>query len=268
MYKESEIVLLIPHYNNFSGLLKSVNSIDEESNIDVLVVDDGSVESTINEELLFESCPNDVNINIIYNTHNRGIEIVLNQGLEFIKSRNYRFIARLDCGDINLKNRLTIQSEYLKRHPEVGIVGSFVRFNDTNGKHLYDLKLPTSNIDIQNKIYFNSMFLHPAIMITNRVLSKVNNYPIKYPAAEDYAFIFQILKFYKGANIDEFLVICEVNPNGISISRRKVQVKSRIMVILDNFKFGYYPIVGLIRNMLLLILPYGLILYLKKMKIK
>lgn len=64
-----------------------------------------------------------------------------------------------------------------------------------------------------------------------------------------------MIKNNRVANIPEYLVECVVDPDGISGKQRKKQVLSRIQVILDNFYFGYYPIMGLIRSFILLIIP-------------
>jgi hypothetical protein len=44
----------------------------------------------------------------------------------------------------------------------------------------------------------------------------------------------------------------------VSGKKRKQQVLNRINVIKDNFYFGFYPIYGLIRNIILLIIPRNL----------
>ena len=38
----SNIIVLIPHYNNLIGLKKTIASINEDISIDILVIDDGS----------------------------------------------------------------------------------------------------------------------------------------------------------------------------------------------------------------------------------
>lgn len=267
---KSEVICIIPHYNNFKGLLRSIRSIDEIIKIDVLIIDDGSNSNLIDESILENSKPKNVNLNIIYNHRNSGIENVLNDALKYIKKNlnNYKFIARLDCGDLNSKNRFKIQADFLKFHRKVGIVGTYVSFIDLEGKHTYNLKLPISHNNIMRNIYINSMFIHPTIMFRKEVLNIVGNYPTKFSAAEDYAFFFEILKSFEGANIPEYLVFCEINPNGISISKRNQQIKSRILIILKNFKFGIYPIYGLIRSFFLLIVPYRIILFIKKLTLK
>ncbi len=113
-------------------------------------------------------------------------------------------------------------------------------------------------------MYLNSMLIHPAIMFSSEILDVIGVYSLNYKSAEDYAFFFAISKRYKMANIPAYLTQIEINENGISLQKRQQQVKCRIKIIKENFYFGFYPIYGLIRNYVLLYLPYGFILFLKK----
>ena len=195
---------------------------------------------------------------------NKGIEYALNLGLQLAKNKLYRFIARLDCGDLCVPKRFQTQRDFLERHQKIGMVGSNVSFLDIKGVHQYDLRLPTADSEIRKKMYLNAMFIHPTIMLKGEVLKTVGKYPTQYKAAEDYAFFFEILKEFEVANIDEILVLCELNPKGISMTRRRSQIISRIKIILKHFYFGYFPIIGLMRNLFLLVLPYRVVLTLKR----
>lgn len=261
----NKILVLIPYYNNIEGLLKSLQSIDADEKTDVLIVDDGS-KIALDKDLISESFK--ANGKILYKIleKNEGIELALNHGLKIAQTQNYEYIARLDCGDICLGKRFQIQSQFLKENPAIKIVGSNVLAVDCNDKFLYAINLPLHHEDIQNKMYFNSMLIHPAIMFCTSILETIGYYPTKYKSAEDYAFFFAILKKYKMANLKEYLTQIEINEKGISLQKRQQQVKSRIQIIKDNFYFGWYPVYGLFRNYVLLILPYSIILAIKKMK--
>ncbi|NHM07783.1 glycosyltransferase [Flavobacterium sp. CYK-4] len=259
-------VLLIPHYNNPTGLLNSLKSIGVDQAIDILVVDDGSRQNRIDEALLNAAFRGQGEISYEYLPQNKGIEYALNRGLEIIQSRGYQWIARLDCGDICLGNRFRLQQEFLEQHPEVKIVGTNVTAADTEGKFLYHICMPETATEIANKMYFNSMLIHPTVMFSAEVLQTVGFYPTRYKWAEDYAFFFEIVQKHQAANIGQYLSQIEINDSGISISKRKIQVRSRIAVIRKHFYFGFYPIYGLLRNYILLYVPYKVIFFIKKFK--
>ncbi|RAV29408.1 glycosyltransferase [Sinomicrobium soli] len=261
--KKSDLLLLIPHFNNPQGLLRSLKSVKEKEPLDVLVVDDGSTEGRIDDAVIAQNVSSNLNINYCYLDGNRGIEHALNKGLAYAYDRGYTFIARLDCGDVCVPDRFAIQKSFLQKNKDIGIVGSFVRFLDMNNKFVYNLELPVNNESIQKKMFLNSMFIHPTIMFRREVLDKVREYPVNYKAAEDYAFFFEVLKYYKGANIPEYLVFCEINPYGLSIRKRKEQVKNRIKLIIRNFRFRWYAVYGLIRNIIICLVPYRIVLFVK-----
>ena len=267
MKKKSDVLLLIPHYNNFEGLLRSLKSIKEDQVIDVLIVDDGSIKDTIKEDKLDINELSDLNLLFIYLDSNQGIEHALNKGIDYFKANEeYEFLARLDCGDLCGKNRFLIQKELLISNPKLGIVGSNIKFVDLEGNFVYYLNLPEADKDIRKGMFKNAMFIHPSIMIKRIIFNKVKYYPTTYPAAEDYAFFFEILKYFEGANINQYLVTCELNPDGISIKKRKVQLRSRLQLIKENFYFGFYPIYGFTRNILLYMLPFKFVACLKRLR--
>jgi hypothetical protein len=49
----------------------------------------------------------------------------------------------------------------------------------------------------------------------------------------------------------EVLLDYIIDGNSISTKKRKLQVANRIKIIIDNFRFGFYPVYGLIRSCIL-----------------
>lgn len=260
--KRNRVILLIPHYKNLKGLMTSISSIDKDEYLDILIVDDGS-NLEIDEKKLSAAFLGNGNVYFQYLKENKGIEIALNTGLEFILNKNYIYTARLDCGDICIKERFKTQELFLDSNTDISLVGSNVDFLDTKGNLIYTLKVPEKDKQIRNKMFINAMHIHPTIMFRNSIISKTGQYPINYKAAEDYAFFFNVIKFFKVANINKVLVKCEINPNGISTILRKKQALNRVKLIAKNFYFGFYPIYGLLRSSLLFIVPLSILIKLK-----
>lgn len=261
--KKNNVILLIPHYKNIEGLYVSLSSIDKNENLDILIVDDGS-NITIDEDKLKLSFLGKGQVFFEYLEENSGIEIALNKGLNFILNKKYKYTARLDCGDICIKDRFNIQENFLEANQDIALVGTNVNFLDTEGKLLYTLTVPEKDKQIRKKMFINAMHIHPTIMFRNSILKTIGLYPVAYKAAEDYAFFFNVINSFKVANINKVLVKCEINPNGISTLLRKKQAKNRIKLILKNFYFGFYPIYGLLRSFLLYVTPLGVLIRLKR----
>ncbi|WP_031426876.1 glycosyltransferase [Flavimarina sp. Hel_I_48] len=264
MSSKAEIAILIPHFNNPQGLLKSIKSIQEDIALDVIIVDDGSTNERINEVALdiFEN--ELLKLHYIYLSKNSGIENALNTGLNYILNRSYSFIARLDCGDLCVSHRFAIQKKVLCADKALGLVGTYVKYINLEGEVVHSFKTPTSYGEVRNKMHINSMFVHPTVMIKREVVENVGLYPYGYPAAEDFAYFFKIIKTYKAFNIPQYLLYYEINPNGISLSRRKEQLNSRFKILKEEFYWGFYPCYGIVRNFIISKLPYSLIHKLKK----
>lgn len=246
----TNLIVLIPHYNNFNELLKSILSIDEEVGVDILIVDDGSTTSLINESVLNKA----YSLGKIYYKYldsNSGIEVALNTGLSEILKLDYEFIGRLDSGDYCRKNRFTRQLGHFSVNNDLYLLGTWANMISPKGELLFVLKHPSDYKSIQKKMYFNSMFVHPSTVFKTEVLSEIGFYPTEFKAAEDYAFFFNIVKRFKAENLPEALLDYVVDDNSISSLKRKLQIQSRIRIILKHFYIGVYPIVGVIRNSIL-----------------
>ncbi|MDR9399965.1 MAG: glycosyltransferase [Psychroflexus sp.] len=252
---------MIPHYNNLGGLKDSIKSIDESINADIVIVDDGSKIKPQKKDIEYSHG----NIFIIKLPQNAGIEHALNTGLSFIKKQGYEFTGRLDCGDLCKKNRFKKQINYLRKHKKIVLVGGWVNVIDSKGHKKYITKHPSKHKEISKKMYLNSMFVHPSVLFKTSILDKIGVYPTHYKAAEDYAFFFNVVKKFKTANLEEVLIDYIIDDNSISSQKRKIQVKSRIRVILNHFYLGYYPIYGLIRNIILLSMSRNMSTALKKL---
>jgi glycosyltransferase involved in cell wall biosynthesis len=107
-------------YNVEAFIAEALESIQSQtfSDIDIVVVDDGSTDGTrrIVEKLAFT----DQRIKVVGIPDNRGIPYALNLGLEFCRSP---FIAKMDGDDIALSTRLEKQFQFLKNNPGIALVG-------------------------------------------------------------------------------------------------------------------------------------------------
>ncbi|WP_299521438.1 glycosyltransferase [Winogradskyella sp.] len=263
MNTNSRLVIVMAHYNNPKGLEDSLASINEPFDIDILVIDDGSVQK-----------PNENRVREIYISgrvffeyleKNSGVGVAANLGLKRALEMNYELIGRLDCGDIFKENKCAKQIDYLDAHSDVKLLGTCADVLDNNGVFLHELQLPSEYEIIKKRMFINSMFLNPSVIFRSEILEVVGDYPLKYKrASQDYAFFFKVVNNYKAENLTERLMYYIVDPNSISTTKRRLQVLNRLRVILDNFYFGIYPIYGLFRNILLLFLSRTFTTQLKK----
>ncbi len=85
-----------------------------------LIVDDGSTDLT--PIIIDEYAKRDQRIKIITNSQCLGLTKSLNIAIKQAKSE---FIARMDDDDICLKNRLEKQYDFVRKNPEIILLGSF-----------------------------------------------------------------------------------------------------------------------------------------------
>lgn len=259
-----DFFLLIPCYNNTEGLIRSLQSIRYPwHQFKVVVVDDGSREPVLKEHLLLEVSPH-LQVEVIHQPKNGGITLALNTGLELIHNQATEgFIARLDCGDLCSEDRFEQQVAFLKASSQVQLLGSWCYFRNFRTGENYSYRTPVEDREIQKKMYFKNVFIHPTVMWRFNSNNPVY-YPYEYPHAEDYAIFYELLKLGKGAVIPEFMVTCEINEKGISISNRQAQYKSRIKVVRAYGKSAWLKLLGTIKLRLLMLIPQKVLLPVKK----
>lgn len=256
-----QLCVLIPVLNSHEGLIRSLESLARSTynDFDTLIIDDGS-----NPIIKVpDSISSKINIIIHRNYHNMGIEYSLNKGLEYIISNNYKYIARLDACDECTPYRIERQVTFLKENPDVALVGSHVYFMDTNHNILYAYRVPIYHNDIINTMHLKNAFFHPAVMYTTEAIRTIGFYKGYH---EDYDLFIRIAQKYKVRNLDEILTFYELTPTGKSLSNRRLQLKTRIYLQLDYFEWkNVYSYIGIIRSLIMLMIPSKLARYLKSL---
>lgn len=266
MTQKSEIIVLIPHFNDPEGLAESLTSIREQINVDVLVVDDGSSQPPEEERL--RAIYTTGRLHLLKLMQNQGIEHALNAGLKHIMELGYTYIARLDCGDTNLAKRFSTQLEFMKQNPQVQLLGTQVNYIDEHKQFMYTSNFPLNYNSLKKQMFVNCMLVHPTVIFRSALIKEVGLYPTSYKAAEDYAFFMKIIQEHEAQNLPGVWVEKEIDDNSISAVKYKLQVRNRIRIILKYFHFAPYPIYGLIRNCILYLFPRKFIGRIKMLKSK
>ncbi|HTI10167.1 MAG TPA: glycosyltransferase [Puia sp.] len=260
-----DFYLLIPFYNNLPGLIRSLQSIVYDPlAYGLLIVDDGSSEILRYEDLI-SYLPQSLSLTILRLRENQGITVALNTGLKWLEEKGKsEYVARLDCGDICLPDRFTDQVAFLNGHPEVGLIGSWCIFKNFRTGDSYRYKTPTEHKKILREMHFRNVFIHPTVMWRSDMTKKIGVYPDNFPHAEDYGFFYKIISATEAAVLPTDLVICEINPQGISLHFRREQLKSRLKVVRQYGNNWLFKLLGVIKLRLLMVIPYKFVLQTKK----
>jgi glycosyltransferase involved in cell wall biosynthesis len=257
-----QLCIIIPYYNNLQGLIDSVKSIRYAlANYLILIIDDGS-NDILTESAIDKHIELNAYIKIVRINENAGIVNALNTALQLPgKLFNTKFIARLDCGDLCLPERFSLQTSLFVKDPDLLLVGSWCIFKDYQSHMSFVYKAPALHKDIQRAMNFRNVFIHPTVMW--RYSPLLPHYPDKFPHAEDYALFYEMTDIGKTHIIPIPLVICEINRKGISYLNRKQQLINRERVIRHYSTHSFLRICGIIKLKLLQILPVEMILKLK-----
>jgi glycosyltransferase involved in cell wall biosynthesis len=256
------VAVLIPVFNDSRRLAATLRSLDGQGvPVVAVVVDDGSsVPVAAHEQLSHEH-----EVVVLRHTVNRGIEHALNTGLEYIDGRGIPYVARLDNGDRCAPGRLLRQRTFLEDHPTVHLVGSAVEWCDDDGRSRFTRVFPTAHEAIVRALHHTTALIHPAVMFRTSVVRTAGMYSADYPAAEDLEFFCRIARHHRVANLAETLVVTRFDPAGISIRRRREQLRSTLRIQLAFFHpatwTSYY---GLVKTLGKFAVPYSWIVALRE----
>ncbi|WP_053365152.1 glycosyltransferase [Bacillus sp. FJAT-27245] len=257
----NRIAVLIPVFNNQEGISLTIASFVNEKKepVDIYVIDDGS-----NPAITCLEKINQHTVHVVRMAHNAGIEHALNYGLDRIREGEYVYVARIDAGDRVVENRFSKQASFMDENKEIALAGSYSDFKTSEGTLHFTYKPPTTHEAIKRKMHLNSCFSHPAVMFRAVIVDKVGPYSLMYKSAEDYEFFFRIVKRYPTANLNEVLLEEEFNHTGISATRRRQQLISRLKVQMKYFDFTEaYSYLGIFQTITLLFIPRSFIERLK-----
>lgn len=231
------LVILIPVYNDAAGLVRSLKSI-RSARCPVptvtVIVDDGSNPPLLQslDGWVGDDC---VVVSLVANV---GIEAALNAGLMEARRRGASYVARLDAGDTMSAERLMKQYALMQSSPEIGLVGSSALIVDDVDLPLFIFQAPLTDKLIRRRMRINSCVPHPAAMMRMSVLDAVGDYSVRYPAAEDYELFMRMLGYCEAACVEEPLVIKVQSAGGISMTKRRTQLRSRLRVQFRYFSFS------------------------------
>jgi len=255
------IAVLIPVYNEGGRLRETLESLRAQSvAFTAVLVDDGSTPA-----LQIDASAYDYPILLIRMPRNGGIEAALNAGLDRIEAEGFELVARLDVGDRCTPARLATQQAFLDAHADVHLVGSDVEWRHDDGSLAFALTLPSTHHEISRALHHTVCLIHPTVMFRTSVLRAVGKYSYDYPAAEDFDFFWRIAQRFQVANVPEVLLVTRFDRNGLSVTRRKKQLRSKLRIQLKNFRVAEpLSVVGVARTLALISVPYSGVVKLKR----
>ena len=256
----SSLAVLIPVFNGQDALERTLASLSKsDEQFDVFVIDDGSdplIE--VPAHLRFE-------VTLIRLPSNGGITKALNAGLRKILAIGYRYVARLDAGDLSLPGRFAAQMAFLEAHPDHAVVGAHVDYVDSGGRRLFASRPPVGHEALARYMRRRNGLEHPCVMIRSQCLETSGLYDERHCGAEDYELWRRLGRTYKLANLPEIFLHKETSSS--QITARRFRSAARLRVQLRYFEpWSFDAYLGVLRSLVALVTTRSMILRAKRLR--
>lgn len=135
---------------------------------------------------------------------NRGLGLALRDG---VKACKYEYIARMDSDDISKPDRFEKQFNYIQKHPETALLGTWItEFSKNEKKPDTVTKLPCTYQEIIKFAKRRNPLRHVTVVFKKSAVIQSGNYR-DFLWFEDYdLFVRMLQKGYIAANIPEYIV--------------------------------------------------------------
>ena len=217
------VSVIIPAYNHEKYIIDCLKSVINQtySNIQIIVINDGSTDST---ERVIKEFINSTNSNINFiSKRNEGICKTLNKGLNIAKGK---YISCLASDNMFAPQMIEKEVEFMENNKSIGLVYTdayFINFNKITNKKYTDYKQIIKKCfrkGIQNKDIYE-ILLTDDIILASSTLIKKECFEVLGPfdetlKAEDYDMWFRITKEYPIGFIDEPLCYYRIHDMNVS----------------------------------------------------
>jgi glycosyltransferase involved in cell wall biosynthesis len=221
--KTPKITVIMPVYNGSRYIQRAIESILLQSfqDFEFIIIDDGSIDESVAIVKEYD----DSRIHLIQNKSNLGISHSLNIGIQHSSSE---LIARMDCDDISMPERLQLQWQYMNQHQQIAICGTRTKIIDDNGNILAikNSKLCDQTIKVA-LFYGETSIAHPTVIMRRQFLKRYNlKYNLQYQYAEDYDLWCRCSFLTKLNNLAEPLVYYRDHYKSVSYIYNNLQRKT------------------------------------------
>jgi glycosyltransferase involved in cell wall biosynthesis len=210
------VTVVIPAFNAERHVAEALSSIEEQtfSNIEVVLVDDGSTDKTLQEAERFSDR---LDLTIVQQ-ENAGPSAARNTG---IRRARGRYCAFLDADDVMLPELLATQTALLEEDPELGLVCTNVMTFDERGvihPARWNFAEPFVGT-VLDRLLLENFVSTSAVMARTNCLMEAGLFSEKRHVAEDYELWLRMAVRSKLGIIDRSLVKYRYRPGSLSDNR-------------------------------------------------
>ena len=234
------ISIVMPVYNAGSFLREALDSVLSQSCKDweMICVDDASSDNSL--EILQEYALTDSRIKVFKNKKNLGVSATTNYA---ITKCHGQYLARMDADDVMTPDRLEKQIKFLKKNPQVVVLGGQCRLINEKGEKIGQKLFPLNHQEIYKMMYSAMPIQQPTMIINLKLLPKdFSWYEKETNTAEEVDLLFRLFKYGEFANLLDCVLSYRLHGQNLSLKNPKktfkITYQTRKMAIS---KYGYTP---------------------------
>jgi glycosyltransferase involved in cell wall biosynthesis len=226
----NRVSVIIPTFNRARKVVRAVSSVLYQTFTDyeIIVVDDGSTDGTLEALTPVRS-----HINYLFHLNNLGVSAARNTGIRTSRSP---LIAFLDSDDYWLPDKLAVQVDYFRRHPEA-LACQTEELWIRKGRRINPRK---KHLKPSGDIFGPSLKLclvsPSAVMLRRSLLNEVGLFDPDLPACEDYDLWLRISCIHPIYLIEQPLVFKEGGASDQLSARFKGMDRFRIKAMAKLIK--------------------------------
>jgi glycosyltransferase involved in cell wall biosynthesis len=211
------VSVLLPVRNGELYLQNAISSVllQTYTNFELIIIDNSSTDASLS--IMKKNANKDERIRI-YSFSKIGIVNVLNFGLE-VCSGDY--IARIDCDDEWMPEKLEIQIRKFIQDPSLVLLGSSIILIDSNGYPIanqisFNRGEALEWTAIKKRMAKNNPFCHSSVVFRKKDIVSIGGYSNKFKHSEDYYLWHRVVSLYKSEIISNKLVKYRIHSNSIT----------------------------------------------------
>jgi len=133
------------------------------------------------------------------------------------------YIAIMDADDVSLPCRLSLQIDFMEKHPEVGLLGGAAQWINAAGHPIVAPSDPTEHQDITTALLTRCPIRHSTVVMRKQAFTLVGRYRRPFIAAHDYDLFLRMAERFHCANLSQIVLNYRVHASQTSISQRVQQ---------------------------------------------
>jgi glycosyltransferase involved in cell wall biosynthesis len=213
--------VLLPIYNAGQPLRTAIESIlrQDEPDFELIAIDDRSSDDSA--RIIREYMRQDSRVRGIFHEKNLGLANALNEGLELARTE---FVVRMDQDDEALPQRIRTLVDYMRRHADTVVAGSYVYHMGRTPQHDRLIELPTAHEDIARALPSANCMYHPSVIMRREEILKLGGYRLEFKNAEDYDLWLRVSRVYRLANVPVPLLRYRFSTAGMTLGKKWQQM--------------------------------------------